>query len=227
MKEKLVLIEVNKVLVTDQRDVSEYVSEAIRSRYGMQPEVRLEDYEGMTSKEMIIDILKKVGLDDEEIAKRLDGCAEELGYSYYNVAGREAISIMDGSKQLLDEMSKRGFLIGIATGEVEELVKNRLERAGMLDYFKFGSYGNTGTSVKEILKMAFERAVREYGISDPRTVYVIASYPGILSAAKELGFNGIGVATGKYKKEELEKAGAEIVVSSLKEKGKIMKKLSE
>ena len=218
----LVLIDVNKVLVSDTRDVSEYVAEAIRSRYGLQPEVNVDEYEGFTAQEMIADVLRKNGLKDDEINPRLEGCAEELGYSYYNVTGRESIEVMDGAGQLLDELGRRGALVGIATGEVEDQVKNRLHRAGLDGRIGFGSYGNRETDMKAIMSSA-ARLAAERGFDRGGKIVFLGSSPKAIGAAKELGFGAIGVASGRYSKEQLKEAGADTVVSGVKERGRILK----
>ena len=123
MYDKLVLVDVNNVIVKDSRDVSEYIFEAIRSRYGLEAQFDINNYEGLSSKAMLRSILRKNGVPEEDINSRIDGCAEELGYTYYNVTGRDAIKTMDGSRQFLAELKKEGALVGIATGEIIEREK--------------------------------------------------------------------------------------------------------
>ena len=220
--DRLVLIDINGVLVKDSRDVSEYVAEAIRSRYGLEPQFNLSDYDGASAQDMVRDILAKNGVSEEEINARLRGCAEELGYSYYNVAGGEAIVVLDGARQLLDELRKKGILVGIATGDIEDIVKNKLGRAGLSDYFKFGEYGNNEASLARIIGNAVERAKREFGFSG-RNVWVLSSSQRMLGAAKSAGVNALGVGSGEHDFSELSAGGVVVVVKSVKERSKIIK----
>ncbi len=222
MADRLVLIDVNNTLVKDQRDVSEYIFEAIRSKYGFEAQFKLEDYEGTPAQLMLSDILEKNGVSKDEADARLESCAEELGYSYYNVTGRDPITLLNGSKQLLDELAKRGVLVGIATGDIEDVIKNKLQRAVLSDYFKFGEYGNKETDLKRILQKAVERA-GQFGLGANAQVFVIASSPHMMAAAKANGMHAIGVASGRYSDHELSDAGAEAVVQSVKDRSKIMK----
>ncbi|MCL4389246.1 MAG: HAD hydrolase-like protein [Candidatus Marsarchaeota archaeon] len=222
MAERLVLIDINGVLVKDSRDVSEYVAEAIRSRYGLEAHFNLSDYEGASAQDMLRDILAKNGVSDDEINARLQGCAEELGYSYYNVTGREAIVVLDGAKQLLGELVKKGILVGIATGDIEDIVKNKLERAGLSDYFKFGEYGNREASLEKIIRNAVERAKKEFDFSG-QSVWILSSTPRMLSAAKAAGVNALGVESGQHDSSELSAAGAAEVVKGVKERSNIIK----
>ncbi len=222
MADRLVLIDVNNTIVRDQRDVSDYVFEAIRSRYGLEPQFNLQDYEGVPAQLMLKDILEKNGVSAEEIKARLEGCAEELGYSYYNVTGREAIGVLNGAKQLLEELTKKGVLVGIATGDIEDVIKNKLQRANLTEYFKFGEYGNKEVDFREIIKKAIERGKSEFGLSPSATTCVIANYPQIIKAAKEIGVKTVGISSGGYSKEELKSAGADEVVGGVNERGRIL-----
>lgn len=217
------MIDINNLIVKDQKDVSEYVFEAIRSRYGLEPSFNIAEYEGVPAQLMIRAILEKNEVSQEEINMRLEGTAEELGYSYYNVTGREAITVMDGAKQLLEELSKKEAIIGIATGDIEDIIKNKLQRANMADYFKFGEYGNKEIDFVKLIQKAKERAKKDFGLGSDSSVWIIASSPQIIKSASAAGAKAIGVASGGYSKEALKAAGAEEAVDSLKERSRIIK----
>ena len=124
--DKLVLFDVGGTLVKDAKDVSEYVAESIRNIYGTVVDVNLSDYQGMTSQQIAEDVLRRNGMPQEEIEQKLVRYTEDLFYTYYNVAGHDRQVVADGTKEILDEFSKRGALIGIATGEVERIARFRL-----------------------------------------------------------------------------------------------------
>lgn len=223
MYDKLVLVDVNNVIVKDSRDVSEYIFEAIRSRYGLEAQFDINNYEGLSSKAMLRSILRKNGVPEEDINSRIDGCAEELGYTYYNVTGRDAIKTMDGSRQFLAELKKEGALVGIATGDIEDIVKNKLSRAGLSDYFAFGTYGNNEEDLTKIIKNAISRAVSEFGFEQKGRVYAVTSSVEVIKAALAAGVTPLGVAVGKHNVEQLLSAGAEVAVEDIKKGSKIIK----
>lgn len=223
MADKLILIDVNNTIVKDQRDVSEYVFEAIRSRYGLEAQFKLDDYEGVPAQLMIADILEKNGVTKEEINSRLEGCAEELGYSYYNVVGHEPITVQEGARKVLDEFDSKSALIGIATGDIEDVIKNKLQRAELFGRFRFGEYGNKETDLSRILENAAARSVSEFGLQDGAVACVLASYPQMIRAAKSISMRAVGVASGRYSREELAKAGADETVDSMKDKSRIIR----
>ena len=137
------------------------------------------------------------------------------------MTGREGITTADGAKQLVGELLKRGALIGIATGEVEDLVKNRLQRAGMYEMFKFGEYGNHHRDLKDVVSGAVKRA-SEFGFSGGKA-WIICTSPIMVGAAKAAGAGAIGVAAGRYSADQLSAAGADLVVRSAGDRSKIIK----
>ncbi len=217
--EKLVLFDPDKALMTDSKDTSEYVEESIRNIYGIIADVDLKDYEGESSQNVAEAVLREAGVPDEEIFGKLNRYMEDVYYTYYNVAGHDKVILNEGAKELLTELEKGDNLIGIATGEGERITRFKAEKAGIGEFFKLGSFGNTDKELKGIVENAMERARKEFGVSD---AFVVASSTYVVKGAKEAGAKVIGVACGRYSAGELEHAGADLVVKGVKEKGRIV-----
>lgn len=221
--DKLILFDVNDTLTRDTKDVSEYVSESIRNIYGTLADVDLSKYEGMTSKEIAEAVLLENGMPKEDIEQKLVRYTEDLFYSYYNVAGHDRQILIDGAKELLEELSKNGALMGIATGEAEKIARFRLEKAGLSGYFKFGAFGSEGKSARDILGKALEKAKSGFAFSGDAVL--VCSYPSFVIAAKSLGTRCAVFAGGKFSEAELKDDGADVVIKSLRDKDKVTKLL--
>lgn len=221
--EKLVLFDINETLIRDRNDVSEYVSESIRNIYGTFVEVGLSSYPGMTSQEIAEAVLLEHGMPKDDIEQKLERYTDDLFYSYYNVAGHDTQILLDGAKELLEELREKGVLIGIATGENEKTARFRLEKTGLSDYFAFGAFAKEGKHVQEILSKALEKAKNGFAFSG--NAVLVCSCPSFVSAAKSLGIMCVGFAVGKFSEEELRNAGADAVTRSLKDRGKVTKLL--
>ena len=221
--DKLALFDVNNTLTKDTKDISEYVAESIRNIYGTLVDVDLSKYEGMTSQETAEAVLLENGMPKEEIEMKLSRYTEDLFYSYYNVAGHDRQLMLDGAKELLEELSKNGALIGIATGEAERVARFRLEKTGLGSYFKFGAFGNEAKSADEIVAKAAEKAKSEFSFSGKAVL--VSCYPNFVKAAKQSGIAPVAVENGKFPGGVLTEAGAEKVIKSLNERGPITKLL--
>lgn len=188
--------------------------------YGIIVKVNLEKYEGLTSKQVAKEVLLEYGFDEKEIDPRLDRYLEDLPYSYYNVAWSDRIEVADGARDLLQAMEKKDLLVGIATGEAERVSKMRLGKVGIEQYFKFGAYGESGMIFNDILDRALKNA-EELGVPRENGIF-IASTPLLIKIANKTGVRAVGVETSNHSRDELKEAGADLVVKSLKDKGKII-----
>ena len=85
-------------------------------------------------------------------------------------------------------------------------------------YFPFGGYGSDSADRVELTQRAIERGGRLIGHElDHARVQVVGDTPKDLDAAHGAGCVGIGVATGHYSAEELGSAGADHVLTSLRD----------
>ena len=222
---KAILFDVYNTLVKESKDVGMYYTEAIRAVYGLNVEnIKLADYEGMTTQETITEILSRNGLGGKEINEKMPQFLEELPYSHYNVAGHDSAVLMAGAQDVLKSFSTDdNYAVGIATGMLERIVRNMFERAGLnLDnLIKFGCYGNAGRDFSGILEHAVNQAMVAGAQSGQ--ILLVSSSASALRAAKSRSVWAVGVATGKYSASELQAAGADMVAKNLKEVQKAAK----
>lgn len=165
---KLVLFDVGNVLVRDSKDVSGYVAESIRNIYGRIVTVDLKRYNGWTSQNIVEDVLRRGGVDEEEIKSKLSRIMDDLFYTYYNVGGHDKQIIADGARELLAQLWKADISMGIITGEAGGIAKFRTEKARIHAFFKTGAYGNDGKEFEEIAKSMVNKAESELQIRKGR-----------------------------------------------------------
>jgi phosphoglycolate phosphatase len=134
------------------------------------------------------------------------------------VAESERYRVLDGVRDTLERLSQSGFLLGLTTGGVETAAHIKLARADLNHYFCFGGYGSDSSDRAELTRKAIERAEVILGESiDRRRVLVVGDTPLDIAAAHAAGAVGVGVASGRFHEDELRAAGAEYVLSSLRE----------
>jgi phosphoglycolate phosphatase-like HAD superfamily hydrolase len=172
------------------------------------------------------------GKTDPDILRRV--CLEFLGreptpdeersvYALYleqlrmEVAASPDFEIMPGIVALLKwlEADER-CLVGLGTGNLEQGAEIKLTRPDLWRFFRFGGFGSDATERSELLAIAMERgrALLENGQAIDE-VYVIGDTPRDVSAGRAIGARTVGVATGPYSVEDLEKAGADLVYPDL------------
>jgi phosphoglycolate phosphatase len=137
----------------------------------------------------------------------------------YEVEHSEKYRVLDGAEELLRKLGReKGILLGITSGAVEAAAHIKLSRPGFNRYFPFGGYGSDSGDRIELTKCALGRGGMLLGHPlEPKEVLVVGDTPKDLDAAHGAGCVAVGVATGHYSREQLEEAGADIVLDSLRE----------
>ena len=134
------------------------------------------------------------------------------------VAESERYRVLDGVPETLERLSQSGFLLGLTTGGVETAAHLKLARADLNHYFCFGGYGSDSSDRAELTRKAIERAELILGGPvDRRRVLVVGDTPLDVAAAHAAGAVAVGVASGNFDENELRAAGADYVLSSLRE----------
>src|SRR3954462_7810494 len=136
----------------------------------------------------------------------------------YEVEHSEGYRVLDGAGELLPRLGREGILLGITSGAVEAAAHIKLARAGFNRYFPFGGYGSDSADRGGLTKKALERGEMLLAQPiDPKRTFVVGDTPKDLDAAHGAGCVALGVATGHYSREQLEEAGADVVLDTLRD----------
>jgi phosphoglycolate phosphatase-like HAD superfamily hydrolase len=124
-------------------------------------------------------------------------------------------TVLPGIRRFLEDLQGAPNLaFGLATGNVERGARIKLERGNLNRFFPFGGFGSDAENRTELVRRAGQNGIRHTGFSiDPRDVFVIGDTPRDIAAGREAGFQTVGVATGHYSMQDLEGAGADLVVA--------------
>jgi phosphoglycolate phosphatase len=129
----------------------------------------------------------------------------------------EGYRVLEGVEELLPRLAEGGYLLGITTGGTDSAAHIKLARANLGRWFPVGGYGSDSTDRTELTRIAIRRCGRMLGIDlDPRRVLVIGDTPLDIAAAHGAHAIGVGVASGHFSQEQLEGAGADAVLPSLR-----------
>jgi phosphoglycolate phosphatase-like HAD superfamily hydrolase len=131
-------------------------------------------------------------------------------------AHRSEYKILPAVEKLLDYLVQdRSLILGLATGNVEEGAKAKLEFGGLDRFFKCGGFGSDSSDRTKLIERAVERARIIAGARPIKEVTVVGDTPNDICHGKKAGARTIAVATGSYTFEELERHSPDLVVSSL------------
>lgn len=124
--------------------------------------------------------------------------------------------VLPGVEALLVALARAGIPTGIVSGALEGAAHVKLARGGLNRYLTFGAFGSDTADRRELTRLAIERGSALLGHQpDPARVLVVGDTPRDVDAAHAAGAVAVAVATGHYSTEELDDAGADVVLPDL------------
>jgi phosphoglycolate phosphatase-like HAD superfamily hydrolase len=216
---RLVLFDVDGTLVSAHGAGSRSVREALIEVYGRTGPIDSYDFHGRTDPQIVRELMRMAGLDDEEI----DAGMDRLWSLYLARLERELeqpttdVEVLPGVVELLDALHEtQDDLVALLTGNIEPGAELKLSAADLWHRFDFGAYGSDHERRDQLPAIAVERAHRATGLEfSGRNVVIIGDTPFDVHCGRALGVWAVAVATGKHSVTELEDAGADVVLETL------------
>ncbi|MFP4498362.1 MAG: HAD family hydrolase [Vulcanimicrobiota bacterium] len=168
-------------------------------------------YHGKTDMQIILEVLTRAGFAEEVIYDRMDEIQSGITRFFNDKVSLEEILVLEGIENLLESLVEQKAVMGLVTGNIEEIAYRKLQLAGLDHYFPFGGFGGTSHIRSELVEKAIGLAEKQAGSLDREKVFVIGDTPRDVVAAHEAGVKAVGVATGIYSVGELKEAGADEV----------------
>lgn len=225
---KLVLFDIDKTLVHGSNAHKNAFIAAFKNVYNVIGSQEDINPHGKTDQQIITEVLKIKGLTLDSIKRKIKECIRTIVEVYNETSKNDEIKILEGVKELLTELDKHKFLIGLVTGNIESIARSKLTKVNLNQYFKLGGFGSDPHNDRsDLVKLAIDKAEREFGFKyNGKNVFLFGDAPFDMQAGKEGGAITIGVTTGIFSKEELVKAGAQYILPNLKDTDKILKIMS-
>jgi phosphoglycolate phosphatase-like HAD superfamily hydrolase len=185
-------------------------------------------YDGKTDKQIVRDVMRMEGHSDDHIDSRmgtlidlyLEGLKQGIESRKFNVRP------LEGVVEILDALEARDdVVLGLLTGNVEKGARAKLTAAGIdPDRFRVNAFGSDHEHRPQLPAIAQRRAGEHLGVEVAgEKVIVIGDTPADIECGRELGARAIGVASGHYSVEELEKHDPYAVFPSLKDTQKVLR----
>jgi len=137
---------------------------------------------------------------------------------YFSVTGIYENSLYDGIPAMLDALQRQGKTLILATSKPTVYAQQILEHFGLAPYFAFVSGSELdGTRVKK--SEVINHALTSCGIADTAAAVMVGDREHDMLGAKATGLASVGVLYGYGDRDELQQAGADVIVQSVAELG--------
>jgi phosphoglycolate phosphatase-like HAD superfamily hydrolase len=126
--------------------------------------------------------------------------------------------VLDGVFELLENLAGQNAQLGLLTGNTALGAEIKLRHYGLHHHFPFGAYGSDRADRNLLGHIALERALAVTGKKfTTDRILIIGDTPKDIACAHAIGAKCLAVATGHFTAEQLEQAGADWVLGSLRE----------
>jgi phosphoglycolate phosphatase-like HAD superfamily hydrolase len=123
--------------------------------------------------------------------------------------------VLPGVLELLAELPRRGFEIGLLTGNVRQGAEHKLQHFGIWDAFAFGGYGDEHSDRDSVAHAARAAAAEHLDRTiASEEIWVLGDTPLDVSCARAIGARAIAVATGFAPRKELEASQPDLLVDT-------------
>jgi phosphoglycolate phosphatase-like HAD superfamily hydrolase len=215
----LVLFDIDGTLVDCGRAAGKCFSAAFKEAFGIDcPIFAAEEVSGLTDAAILMEVVRRLNIRAGDFERRRALAFEIYARNLANELKLRPARELPGAGRAVEAVrSIPGYTIGLLTGSTEATARIKLEAAG-IDFGRFlcGAYSEDGESRETLPPVARARFAKCFG-REPKVTVLIGDTPRDAQAAMATGCEFIGVTTGPYNKDALEKAGARVILNDLTE----------
>jgi phosphoglycolate phosphatase-like HAD superfamily hydrolase len=210
----LALFDIDGTLIESSKVHVHAFSRAFLKVYGVNASIDMIEHHGMTDPEIAREVLMRSGLAGQMIESKFRDCMKMLVESFNELADENGVVPLDGVRELLEALKKRYVSLGLVTGNLEAIAREKLKRIHLDGYFHIGAFGSDQMRRADLVRLAITRAQIHYGF-EFSNVFLFGDTPRDMEAGKESGVRTVGVSTGIYSREQLKRAGADFLLKDL------------
>jgi phosphoglycolate phosphatase len=187
----------------------------IRDVVGREPSVIPSRFAGMVDPQICKILLTETGLDDERVEYFLPKVLTRMGEIYRAMEKRPTLN--EGVEDLLRILTRsQNHIVGVLTGNLSAVAKEKLKATGIDSYFADGFYADGYFDRNRLMEDAVRTCVAKYRLPDRKNVIIVGDTPRDISAANAAKATSIGIASGTFSLEHLSQENATSVFSDLR-----------
>ncbi len=187
------------------------LNRALQEVYGVDTTIAGVAYHGKTDLGILRAALERIGVSEGVFEERLSEALRVVCREVSNNAAAITPKVCPGIPALIEKLQAAGKLLGLASGNLEEVGWHKVRAAGLGDYFRFGCFSDQHEHRADIFRQGAAEARKRLG--DDIHVCFIGDTPEDIRAARLATAHVISVCTGIFGAEELSALHPDICVS--------------
>jgi phosphoglycolate phosphatase len=208
---KLVVFDCDGTLVDSQHSIVLAMRSAWRAHGLPEPDaLAVRRVVGLSLAEAVAALApRETGVEHESLAE-----AYRAAYTDLRQRGEHEEALFPGVCEMLEELERASFLLGVATGKSRRGIRNTLASHGLTGRFVTVQSGDEGPGKPH--PHMLRKAMAEAGV-EPADTVVVGDTVFDVRMARNADVAAIGVGWGYHEEEELRAAGAHCVIHSFAE----------
>ncbi|RJQ40705.1 MAG: HAD family hydrolase [Dehalococcoidia bacterium] len=222
---KLVIFDLDQTLV-DFIPVHNGVTRRLFKRFfGVDARLTEIDFAGKNLNDIFRELAVLKNVPEDIFREKKAGLLASYGDAFAESLPADAGKyVLPGVRELLDELSVKGHVIALYTGNSRRIADAVLEATGLGGYFRFCLYGTETEIRSDMVRLAIEKAgklaAREFR---GRDVVIIGDSVRDIESGRPFGALTIAVATGFHSREKLMAAGPDYLFANLENHREVLK----
>jgi len=216
---RLVLFDVDGTLLSCGPQVRPLFSAALEEVFGQVGRLDGHDFAGKTDPRSVLEVMTGSGWDETEVRSRLSDVRTAFARRLDAGLRRDRMCLLPGVVELLRELTAHEEVHpALLTGNWEVSGRIKLARFDLNPYFAFGAFGDDAEDRRDLVPVALARAREALGRRvAPADALIVGDTQRDVDCGRVHGVPTLAVATGYTPAEELTAAGADWVVTTLRE----------
>ena len=214
---RLVLFDVDGTLLLTGGASGRALRSALIQSYGLPNSLETLYHDGKTDPQIVRETLSHHGKAESFTGKKISSVfSVYLSFLREELTAVDNFQVLPGARELVRTLDRQdNFLLGLATGNIEEGARLKLERAGLEPFFSFGGFGSDAENRTELNRIATERGRQRIAPDAPERVFTVGDTPRDIVHGKEAGAATLAVASGNYSLDDLRSHEPDLAVASL------------
>jgi phosphoglycolate phosphatase len=221
---KLIIFDLDQTLVDLGQLHNEVTHRLLKEFFGVEAWLTEVEHSGRSQRDGLRHLATLKGVPQAVFEDGIDALLAEFGTEFAtNMPPDISNHVLPGAAELLDTLSRTEHRVALYTGDAPGVVEAVLQATGLGHYFASRFSGTQFDSREDMVRAVIRDAETATGQGfQNKNVVIIGDALRDITCGRAVNAFTIGVATGYYSTLELAKAGADLVVGSLRRDGQIM-----
>lgn len=187
------------------------LNRAMLEVYGVDTTIEGIAYHGKTDLGILRAALERVGITGKAFEEKLPEALEVICRDVSAHVEEIQAELCPSIPNILQKLQQSGKLLAIASGNLASVGWQKVETAGLRNFFSFGCYSDEYEMRGDIFTAAIQEVRNRLG--DEAEVCFIGDTPEDIKAARKAGGQVVAVSTGIFSMQELQSHSPDLCIS--------------